>query len=70
MQAEWTLAGHEISLEIDLAAKNGEWHDLDMQNQKEDTRQLKLDQAADWHWIVEQISRLEKEALAGSGNGR
>lgn len=58
VQAEWSLADQEISLEIDLGAKKGEWHALDMASQEEATRELHLDNDAEWHWLVAQIQRL------------
>lgn len=58
VQAEWSLAGCEISLEIDFATKMGEWHALDMASQKETTCEPRLDDDAVWRWLVEQIQQL------------
>lgn len=58
VQAEWSLSGHEISLEIDLITRAGLWHDLDMQTEDDTARSLSLDSQADWTWLVEQLRPL------------
>ncbi len=56
VQAEWSLGDNEISLEIDFATRLGEWHILNVVTDGETQRQLRLDDAATWEWIGEQIA--------------
>jgi hypothetical protein len=58
IQAEWSLDPYEISLEIDLGERKGEWHRLDTLNDKDENRVLNLGNAQDWQWLVEQIKRI------------
>lgn len=58
VQAEWSLGGHEISLEIDLKTKAGEWQMLDLASQEASNEALDLDGDNAWHSIVEWIRPL------------
>jgi len=58
IQAEWSHDPNEVSIEIDLASKTGEWHLLSMQTQTEETRSLKLDQDNDWKWLIARIREI------------
>lgn len=51
VQAEWSLAPHEITLEIDLAQKSGEWHSLNLDTMVGEEKTLDLSSAADWSWL-------------------
>ncbi len=42
VQAEWSIAPYEISLEIDLSARTGEWHALNLETGTEETRTCDL----------------------------
>lgn len=42
VQAEWSLPPHEISLEVDLGARMGEWHALNLVTGAEETRACDL----------------------------
>ncbi|OQC41351.1 MAG: hypothetical protein BWX66_00753 [Deltaproteobacteria bacterium ADurb.Bin058] len=57
VQAEWSLNGWEISLEIDLERKHGEWHALEMTTETEEEKSLKLDEPDDWQWLAREIAR-------------
>lgn len=58
IQAEWGLSPYDVTLEIDLARHTASWNSLDVRTGREETRQLNLDMASDWSWIVAQIRRL------------
>lgn len=53
--AEWSLGPHEISLEINLNQKTGQWHALKLDADTHTERTLKLTLADDWNWVVDQI---------------
>lgn len=58
LQAEWTLASNEISLEVDLSMRRGEWHRLDLSTDEKDARGLNLDVHRDWGWFIAEIRRM------------
>ncbi|KJS32927.1 MAG: hypothetical protein VR64_05250 [Desulfatitalea sp. BRH_c12] len=58
IQAEWSLSGSEITLEIDLDSYKGEWHALNMSTANEASDTLDLKEATAWHWIVDEINKL------------
>jgi len=58
--AEWTVAEQEISLDINLEEKYGEWHVLNMANDQEDTHRLDLNDRDSWKWIAEQLKASEE----------
>ena len=62
VQAEWSLGPQSISLTIDLTTHLGEWHRLDVRTITDDARELNLDDAKDWEWLVEEISRWENRS--------
>ncbi len=54
---EWMFGRRDISLEIDLHERSGEWHSLDLDSNDEETRSLNLDDKADWDWMAEHLLR-------------
>ena len=60
VQAEWSLGPKEVSLEIELSSRSGEWHTLDMETNEVSERTLNLEDAGDWKWLVEQIRQMNK----------
>ena len=62
LQAEWSLGDYELSLELDLTRHQGEWHGLDVASKEETARELDLESAADWGWLVAQVKRLAGDA--------
>lgn len=58
--AEWTVGKQEISLDINLEEKSGEWHVLNMANDQEETRRLDLNNRDSWKWIAEQLKASEE----------
>lgn len=61
VQAEWSFGEEEISLEIDLAERAGEWHALragtSEREESPETRRLELDGPDAWNWLTEEIRR-------------
>lgn len=55
IQAEWSLGPTEITLAIDIRTHVGEWHALNMEEDTEELREINLDEANAWQWLVEQI---------------
>jgi len=53
--AEWSLPPWAPSVEIDLVAKSGDWHALNLETDAEDTRTLDLSNPTGWEWLAEQI---------------
>jgi len=58
VQAEWSLASNEVSIEVDLATHRGEWHWLDLTSDAKDLRALTLDDDEAWAWVVTEIRRM------------
>lgn len=58
IQAEWSLGSAEATLTIDLATHRGQWHLLDVERGTEETRELDLNGADDWKWLVERVGEL------------
>lgn len=55
IQAEWTLGKTEISLDIDLYARQGSWHSLDLDSLDDVDKCLDLDDLDSWVWLADQI---------------
>jgi hypothetical protein len=55
VRAEWTARPHELSLNIDLTARTGEWHLLNLEDDAEQTRKLNLADAKDWQWLIAEV---------------
>jgi len=58
IQAEWSVGTVEVSLEIDLETHTGQWHTVDMETHADGSRELNLDDASSWEWLVEQIQQM------------
>lgn len=58
VEAEWTMAGREISVEFDLTGRSALWHELDTSAGTEFTHQLNLAVQEDLAWIERQLDRL------------
>lgn len=58
VQAEWSLGRTEITLEIDLIERLGQWHALNLDSDEEVARDLRLSDEREWSWISEQIRTL------------
>ena len=51
------MNGWEITLEIDLERKHGEWHALEMTSETEEKKSLSLDKFDSWQWLAAEIAR-------------
>ena len=60
VQAEWSILGTEITLDIDLQKKTGFWHVLNMESNLDEAREIPLAEARDWHWVIDQIEHANK----------
>ena len=58
LQLEWSLGGHEVSLEVDLEHHTGTWHSLNLQTQLDEMKDFALDDDRDWIQLAEEIRRL------------
>jgi hypothetical protein len=58
VQAEWTLRGHEISLLFHPDNRTGDWHDLALESDEEETRELDLNETRDWEWLAARLVAL------------
>lgn len=58
VQAEWSQGTREVTLEIDLSSHKARWHELDVETDTEESRDLNLDAASDWTWLSQQVGRL------------
>ncbi len=58
MRLEWTLGSQDVSLEIDLATRQGDWHVLNQATDATQERSLDLNQEAGWDWLAKQLRGL------------
>ncbi|HEY3968899.1 MAG TPA: hypothetical protein VGM05_30400 [Planctomycetaceae bacterium] len=61
VRAEWSLGKNDVSLEIDLTQRTGNWHWLNLKTDEDEARTLDLRAADDWNWIESKL-----QALAGT----
>ena len=62
VQAEWSVGGHEISLRFHPGDWIGEWHDLALDTDEEETRELHLAEGRDWEWLAARVVALSQPA--------
>ena len=55
IEAEWSLAPWEISLEVDHAGLTAYWHALDLDTDETVERTLDLTAERDWAWFAAQL---------------
>ena len=55
VQAEWSLATNEISLEVDLKTHSAEWHCLNLDTGHCHERVLDLNTKDAWHWLANEV---------------
>ncbi len=55
--AEWPLDAANISLEINLENRHGDWHAMDVANNSFTEKDLDLSEVDSWNWLCEQIKR-------------
>ena len=62
VQAEWTLGNHEVSLRFHPDDRTGEWHNLALDSDEEETRELDLARGQDWEWLAARVVALSQPA--------
>ena len=55
ISAEWSTKQFEISLEIDLATKQGDWHAVNVETHISDTKDINLTDERGWQWLVSAV---------------
>ena len=55
VQVEWTLGGHEASLDVNLDTHQGEWHCLNRETEEDFSHLLDLNSMEGWRWLAGQI---------------
>ncbi|MCA9232391.1 MAG: hypothetical protein KDA57_17210, partial [Planctomycetales bacterium] len=60
VRAEWTLGHHEVTLDVNLATRKAEWHEIDMRGEEGTEREFDLAVEDGWQLLVERV-----RALAG-----
>lgn len=58
VQAEWSFGSMEISLDLNLDTRSGEWHALDTEAGKVEERTLDGDDSGDWKWLARRIEAM------------
>ena len=58
IRMEWTARPHELSVEIDLRKRAGDWHLLNLDSDAEESRTLDLGAQQDWDWLGGEVRRL------------
>ena len=58
VRLEWSITPQEVSLEIDLSQKSGEWHALNLHTDVDESRTLNLDDVAAWDWMIRRLSEI------------
>lgn len=55
VHAEWSFPPLEVGVDIDLTERRAVWYSVDLGSDKDDTRDLNLDDEQEWAWFVDQI---------------
>ena len=58
VQAEWSLGPNEVTLEVNLETRSGEWHALNMDTGADSERTLNCEDGDDWKCLVDQIKAM------------
>jgi hypothetical protein len=58
VRLEWSIGSQEVSLEIDLGRRSGEWHALDLDTGAEESRTLNLDDEAAWNRMIDRLTEM------------
>lgn len=62
IQAEWSLAPFDISLEINLQTHGAHWHCLNLKTNDAVEKSLDLDNPEEWKWLLNEIQHRAGEA--------
>ena len=66
LQATWAAPPFAPSLDVDLAARSGRWHDAARHGRP---RTLDLTRPADWAWVVDRLRQLGTDAARQAATG-
>jgi antitoxin (DNA-binding transcriptional repressor) of toxin-antitoxin stability system len=58
VRTEWSVGQHELSLNVDLNTRIGAWHSLNLGNDTDLSRELHLNEAGAWEWLIDELRRL------------
>lgn len=58
VRVEWSAKPHELSLDIDLKARTGFWHVLNLADDTEHSRVVNLNDKQDWGWLGAEVRKL------------
>lgn len=59
VQMEWTLGAIDISLEIDLGERAGDWNWVDLSDfDKEGEKALNMDDPNSWRWVADELRQV------------
>lgn len=61
-QLEWTFGSNEVSVEVDLTKKIGEWHRVDVSSGRDEMGPLDLTVPRGWSTLRERIGQLARPA--------
>lgn len=59
VRLEWSLGPQEVSLDMDLARKAGNWHTLNLETDEEESKTLDLGDEAGWDWLTGRLAALD-----------
>jgi hypothetical protein len=58
VRLEWSIGPEEVSLEIDLGRRSGDWHALNLETDEEEARTLDLDDETAWSWVIDRLTEM------------
>jgi hypothetical protein len=58
VRLEWSLGPRDVSLEVDLMKRSGEWHCLNLETDEDEATTLRMETEDDWNWIVGRLQIL------------
>ena len=58
VRLEWSIGPQEVSLEIDLGRRSGEWHALNLDTGEDESRTLNLDDEAAWNGMIDRLTEM------------
>src|SRR5262249_54758051 len=62
VRLEWSIEPQEVSLEIDLGRRSGEWHVLNLDTVEEEARTLNLDDETAWNRVIAHLADMVEAA--------
>lgn len=63
VRAEWSVPPYEISLEVSIEDRHGQWHALNLQTDQEVLKDLDLEDRSDLRWLAARIEELAAAEL-------